>query len=498
MTRPRARLAVYDFGFKATSCARSPTAGASSRCCRRDAGGARPRRSASTASCSRTARATPSRSPTIIEQRARARRRRHADLRHLPRPPAARPRARRPHLQAQVRPPRRQPAGGRPRHAARSRSPARTTASRSTPTRSPPAAAPTEVNLNDGTVEAFAVEGRPILSVQYHPEAAPGPARREPALPPLPRLAPGLARRPRARHETRAGEPACPRARASPQPPSSAARSPGPRAALPARPRSRLLDSTARAALLATALGVAAMGVAMALMTGYREDLAGEARAAATPPVVAYPPGDGGSDAAAEPRRRGARWRRWPESTRGRPGRLRPGRRRARRSARPRSRCARRRARARRPARRRPPSSSRRRPSGACGRGARRATWRGRSARARATRCASWCSRFADGRPRFAYRTLRVAGTFATGFAEFDRGWVVVDRAEVERRDRRRPERICGDRARRSRPRARRSPSGSRDRLGDRAVVYRLAPAQPRALRRARAAAAARSSCCSA
>jgi len=33
----------------------------------------------------------------------------------------------------------------------------------------------TEVNLNDGTVEAFAAVGRPILSVQYHPEAAPGP-----------------------------------------------------------------------------------------------------------------------------------------------------------------------------------------------------------------------------------------------------------------------------------------------------------------------------------
>ena len=31
------------------------------------------------------------------------------------------------------------------------------------------------MNLNDGTLEAFAVEGRPILSVQYHPEAAPGP-----------------------------------------------------------------------------------------------------------------------------------------------------------------------------------------------------------------------------------------------------------------------------------------------------------------------------------
>jgi carbamoyl-phosphate synthase small subunit len=32
-----------------------------------------------------------------------------------------------------------------------------------------------EINLNDGTVEAFAVEGRPVWAVQYHPEAAPGP-----------------------------------------------------------------------------------------------------------------------------------------------------------------------------------------------------------------------------------------------------------------------------------------------------------------------------------
>ncbi|HEX2165030.1 MAG TPA: glutamine-hydrolyzing carbamoyl-phosphate synthase small subunit [Thermoanaerobaculia bacterium] len=30
-------------------------------------------------------------------------------------------------------------------------------------------------NLNDGTVEALAVDGKPVLSVQYHPEAAPGP-----------------------------------------------------------------------------------------------------------------------------------------------------------------------------------------------------------------------------------------------------------------------------------------------------------------------------------
>ncbi|MFL6290444.1 MAG: glutamine-hydrolyzing carbamoyl-phosphate synthase small subunit [Thermoanaerobaculia bacterium] len=33
----------------------------------------------------------------------------------------------------------------------------------------------TELNLNDGTVEGFAVTGRPVFSVQYHPEAAPGP-----------------------------------------------------------------------------------------------------------------------------------------------------------------------------------------------------------------------------------------------------------------------------------------------------------------------------------
>ena len=33
----------------------------------------------------------------------------------------------------------------------------------------------TELNLNDGTVEGFEVLGRPISSVQYHPEAAPGP-----------------------------------------------------------------------------------------------------------------------------------------------------------------------------------------------------------------------------------------------------------------------------------------------------------------------------------
>jgi carbamoyl-phosphate synthase small subunit len=33
----------------------------------------------------------------------------------------------------------------------------------------------TQRNLNDGTVEGFDIAGRPVFSVQYHPEAAPGP-----------------------------------------------------------------------------------------------------------------------------------------------------------------------------------------------------------------------------------------------------------------------------------------------------------------------------------
>ncbi|HYU34185.1 MAG TPA: ABC transporter permease, partial [Thermoanaerobaculia bacterium] len=57
--------------------------------------------------------------------------------------------------------------------------------------------------------------------------------------------------------------------------------------------RSQLLDGTARAALLATALGVTAMVIAMALMTGYREDLQGKlVRGNAA--VIAYPVGGEG------------------------------------------------------------------------------------------------------------------------------------------------------------------------------------------------------------
>lgn len=38
---------------------------------------------------------------------------------------------------------------------------------------------------------------------------------------------------------------------------------------------------------------------------------------------------------------------------------------------------------------------------------------------------------FSDGRPRFRYSTVRVAGIFETGFAEFDRSWLAVERRRL-------------------------------------------------------------------
>jgi lipoprotein-releasing system permease protein len=190
---------------------------------------------------------------------------------------------------------------------------------------------------------------------------------------------------------------------------------------------SRLLDGTARAALLSTGLGVMAMIIAMALMTGYRGDLQGklvrgnaaviaypgsaetgklsparQARLLAIPGVrriglVAY--GQGSLGSAKVPQGlevvlRGV------DAGGGQltatPGQLRP--------------------------------TASGIPSGVLGRDlADRLNARpGDLLRLVALG-------FEEGRPRFHYQSVRVSGTFTTGFAEFDRSWVLMDRALVER-----------------------------------------------------------------
>ena len=78
-------------------------------------------------------------------------------------------------IQTEIRPPRREPAGERFAQRARLRSPRKITASPSIRIAAVNEIEVTHINLNDGTVEGMRHKELPIFSVQYHPEAAPGP-----------------------------------------------------------------------------------------------------------------------------------------------------------------------------------------------------------------------------------------------------------------------------------------------------------------------------------
>lgn len=201
--------------------------------------------------------------------------------------------------------------------------------------------------------------------------------------------------------------------------------------------KSRLLDGTARAALLATGLGVTAMVIAMALMTGYSEDLQAKligdnaavgayplrtaaplaaeklAALAALPGVervsrVAY--GQGllatGQGDAVEVTLRGVDP---AASHQARPEQLAPSR---------------------------VGTAETKGDSGAGASvpGAVLGVELGKKlgvAEGEVLRMTALG--FGDGRPRFRYQSLVVTGTFSSGLSEFDSSWVVLDRAVVER-----------------------------------------------------------------
>ena len=98
-----------------------------------------------------------------------------AGVRHLPRPPDPRPGAGRQDLQAQVRPPRRQPPGDGSRHAQGRDHLAEPRLRRRRRFAAAGKAVLSHVSLNDKTVEGMRHGELPVFSVQYHPEASPGP-----------------------------------------------------------------------------------------------------------------------------------------------------------------------------------------------------------------------------------------------------------------------------------------------------------------------------------
>jgi lipoprotein-releasing system permease protein len=198
--------------------------------------------------------------------------------------------------------------------------------------------------------------------------------------------------------------------------------------------RSRLLDGTARAALLATALGVTAMVIAMALMTGYREDLQGKlVRGNAA--VIAYPVGPEAN--------LGDVRQRELETIPGveRIGRVAYGQGALSSAASPEGTEVV--LRGVDPGGGQLTATAEQLASiggvggGGEGGGIPGAVLGADLAERLKVRTGDVLRLvalgFQDGRPRFRYQSLRVGGTFSTGFAEFDRSWVLLDRAHVER-----------------------------------------------------------------
>ena len=190
--------------------------------------------------------------------------------------------------------------------------------------------------------------------------------------------------------------------------------------------RSRLLHGTARSALAATGLGVAAMIVAMALMTGYREDLQRQL-VGGNAAVVAYP-----LDLAADLELRPAAL----EALLALPGVERVS---------PVAYAQGTLASAAAPAgvevtlrgveAGEPQLGAARLPAAAGGEVA--AIVLGEELAQRLGARPPEVLRLvvlglAQGRPRFSFRSVRFAGTFHTGFSEFDRGWALLERRQVE------------------------------------------------------------------
>jgi lipoprotein-releasing system permease protein len=210
--------------------------------------------------------------------------------------------------------------------------------------------------------------------------------------------------------------------------------------------RSRLLDGTARAALAATALGVTAMIVAMALMTGYREDLRrklveGNAPIVAQPLLPAPLPAAEREELTAIPGVAGVGRIAYGQGTLS-AGAAGDGVEVTLRGIEPRPAAEARTAEAR---------TADPEPAAAPAVGSRLTADAAQLAAGPdgvpGTVLGAELARrlgvgegdlvrlvalgLADGRPRFRYRTLRVTGTFAVGFAEFDAAWVLLDRGLV-------------------------------------------------------------------